>query len=102
LNTEKITSDFFASIKQQLIKEIMDELRPAISVELDQRRLSVREAAQYTRMSEDTVRTLCRENRIPHIRAGSANSKKPIILFRIDSLDKWLLQQEQINCPGWK
>lgn len=102
MTTEQITVDFFDSIKQQLVKEVMEEIRPAITVELDQRRLNVAEAAQYTAMSEDTIYTLCREKKIPHYKVGSEHSRKPKIVFRVESLDRWMEQQERDNCEGWK
>ncbi|WP_438491060.1 helix-turn-helix domain-containing protein [Paenibacillus sp. IHBB 3054] len=69
---------------------------------LNQKRLSVTEAAHYTGMSVDTIRTLCQQGQIPFYRSGKAGSKNGKILFRIETLDRWMEQQEKVNCPGWK
>ncbi|SCW40191.1 DNA binding domain-containing protein, excisionase family [Paenibacillus tianmuensis] len=98
---DKTMSDhFLESIKQQLFEMVLNDLRPTIAKEIYQRRLTVPEASKYTGISEDTIYTLCREKKIPHYRAGAANSKKPKIFFRIESLDKWMEQQERENCPS--
>lgn len=102
MNNDQIPAEFFNSIKQHLIDAVKKELRPLIAVELDQRRLTVAEASTYTGMSDDTIYALCREKKIPHYKAGSENSRKPKILFRVESLDKWMRQQEKANCEGWQ
>jgi len=86
--------------------KILDELRQQVSeivaVSVDQKRLTVSEAARYLGMSEDTVRTLAREKKIPHYRSGKEGSKNARILFRFQTLDKWIEQQERANCRGWE
>ncbi|OME23453.1 hypothetical protein BSK57_16370 [Paenibacillus odorifer] len=69
---------------------------------MDQKRLTVPEAARYLGMSEDTVRTLAREKKIPHYRSGKEGSKNARILFRFQTLDRWMEQQERANCKGWE
>ncbi|WP_411735032.1 helix-turn-helix domain-containing protein [Paenibacillus sp. M2] len=73
-----------------------------MTVTIDQTRLTVPEAARYLGMSEDTVRVLCREKKLPHYRAGGSTSTKAKILFRVETLDKWMDQQEKENCVGWE
>lgn len=91
---------------EYLKEEILNQLRTEISTSKDffahNKRLTVPEAAQHLGMSEDTVRVLCREKKLPHYRAGGSNSTKAKILFRVETLDKWMDQQEKENCVGWE
>lgn len=43
-------------------------------------------------MSETTIYTLLREKRIPHIRPSNR-----ILIFDLDSIDKWIVDMEVIN-----
>ncbi|ANY69742.1 hypothetical protein BBD42_27050 [Paenibacillus sp. BIHB 4019] len=102
MKTEQITVDFFASIRKQLFEEVKAQILSEIATELNQRRLTIPEASQYTGISEDTLYMLCREKSIPFYRAGSSKSRKPKIMFRVESLDRWMSQQEKVNCSGWE
>ncbi|MNC53604.1 Helix-turn-helix domain protein [compost metagenome] len=73
-----------------------------VAIAIDQKRLSIPEASRYTGIGEDTLRTLCQQKKIPFYRSGQAGSKNGKILFRIETLDKWMEQQEKANCPGWE
>lgn len=56
---------------------------------MDRITISIQEAADYIGVHKDTIRRLARENKIPHIRARKR------ILFRKDTLDQWMFQQEE-------
>lgn len=94
--------DYLRDFKQQVIKEVLSELQPVDLVNSSQKRLTTAQAAFYTGLSEDTIYTLCREKQIPHYRGGTETSKKPKILFRKESLDRWMGMQERLNCRGWE
>jgi excisionase family DNA binding protein len=50
--------------------------------------LTVKEAAQYIGVSQDTMYTMVREDEVPHVRVRRR------ILFRKASLDDWMTKQE--------
>ncbi|MEC0171138.1 helix-turn-helix domain-containing protein [Paenibacillus graminis] len=89
-------------IQDQVLNELRQQVAEIVAVTIDQKRLTVPEAARYLGMSEDTVRQLAREKKIPHYRSGKEGSKNARILFRFQTLDKWLEQQEKANCKGWE
>lgn len=88
--------------QEQTLDELRQQVADIVTVMVDQKRLTVPEAARYLGMSEDTVRTLARDKEIPHYRSGKAGSKNARILFRLQALDKWIEQQERANCKGWE
>ncbi|WP_036633240.1 helix-turn-helix domain-containing protein [Paenibacillus massiliensis] len=90
------------SDQEQALEEVRVEVARIVAVTIDQKRLTVPEAARYLRMSEDTVRELAREKKIPHYRSGKEGSRNARILFRFETLDRWIEQQEKKNCPGWE
>jgi len=53
--------------------------------------LNIPEAVKYLRISEWKLRQLVAARAIPHFRPGGARR----ILFRKESLDAWMEQQEQ-------
>lgn len=61
------------------------------------RTLDLHEAAEYMRLSESTLRKMCREKTIPHQKYGAVGSKNPRYLFSTVSLDKWKHEQEELN-----
>lgn len=88
--------------QDQVLDELRAKVAEIVSITIDQRRLNVNEAARYLGMSEDTVRALAREKRIPHYRAGQDGSRNARFLFRVEALDKWMERQERENCEGWE
>lgn len=61
------------------------------------RTLDVDEAADYLGVDSKTIYQLCTEKRLPHIRLGRLNSKRPRVLFRQSTLDRWLREQENAS-----
>lgn len=53
--------------------------------------LTVREAAERLGVHEDTIYNMVKSKQIPHIRARRR------ILFRAETLDQWMAQQEQAS-----
>ncbi len=53
--------------------------------------LTAKEAAKYLGISYWKVLEMAKRGEIPHIRAGSR------VLFRRESLDQWMLEQEQAS-----
>lgn len=53
--------------------------------------LTVREAAERLGVHEDTIYNMVKAKQIPHVRARRR------ILFRAETLDSWMSQQEQAN-----
>ena len=94
----KQMEDFFKSIvseaADQVEKKIMNRLQ---HLKINDRTLDIKEAAEYTRISEKSLYRMCQEKQIPHIRAGSIGSQKPKILFRMSSLSNWMEEQERQN-----
>lgn len=95
------TVDPLDGLVERLAERLMPILQERMAMEkidvLDQRRLTIAEAAKYIGMSEECLYIMCREKEIPHYRVGSKHSRKPKILFRVDSLDAWMLEQENMN-----
>lgn len=52
--------------------------------------MTVKEAATYIGVHSDTIRAMVREKKIPHVRVRYR------ILFRKETLDAWMTQQEQL------
>jgi excisionase family DNA binding protein len=50
--------------------------------------LTAKEASKYLGISYWLLLEMCKRKELPHIKAGSR------ILFRVQSLDEWLLEQE--------
>ncbi|MCY7522102.1 helix-turn-helix domain-containing protein [Paenibacillus larvae] len=63
----------------------------------EDKNLTFSEACEYLRISDYTLRQLCREKRIPHRVIGSEGSRKPKYLFSTVSLDRWVREQEARN-----
>lgn len=75
-------------------KRVMERLE---QMTVPDRVLDVKEAAQHMGLDEKTLYRLCQEKRLPHIRAGQTNSKRPRILLRQSTLDRWLREQEEAS-----
>ena len=71
-------------------------LRESLSVQPD-RTIPFSEACDYLRMSEYTLRRLCKEKKIPHWTYGAEASKNPRYWFRTASLDRWIRDREEAN-----
>ncbi|AQR77233.1 helix-turn-helix domain-containing protein [Paenibacillus larvae] len=89
---EKAIVDIIAAQVAEAEKRILERLSAATG-----RTLTFTEACEYLRISEYTLRQLCREKRIPHRIIGSEGSKKPRYLFSTVSLDRWVREQEERN-----
>ncbi|HDR7911768.1 DNA-binding protein [Bacillus cereus] len=59
---------------------------------MNRQTLNVQEIANYIGVSRDLIYKMVRTNEIPFIRIGKR------LLFRKESIDKWLLSQELGNC----
>ncbi|MGF9964260.1 helix-turn-helix domain-containing protein [Bacillus rhizoplanae] len=59
---------------------------------MNRQTLNVQEIANYIGVSRDLIYKMVRMNEIPFIRVGKR------LLFRKESIDKWLLSQELGNC----
>ncbi|HZG81584.1 MAG TPA: helix-turn-helix domain-containing protein [Brevibacillus sp.] len=100
MTVEAIFARAFSELRTQLKEELREELKLEIGVS-PERTLSFTEACEYLRMSEYTLRRLCREKRIPHRTYGADGSKNPRYLFSTSSLDRWIRDQEEANyCAG--
>ncbi len=53
--------------------------------------LRAKEAAKYLGVSYWLILEMAKKREIPHIRAGS------LVLFRRETLDSWMKEQERIN-----
>ncbi|ARF66711.1 DNA-binding protein [Paenibacillus larvae subsp. pulvifaciens] len=89
---EKAIADIVATQVAEAEKRILERL----SIPTD-RTLTFSEACEYLRISDYTLRQLCREKRIPHRGIGSEGSRKPKYLFSTVSLDRWVREQEERN-----
>jgi len=58
---------------------------------MDRETLSVKEAAIYIGVSKDLIYQLVKENKLPHLKLGRR------ILFRKNTLDTWMLEQETLS-----
>lgn len=56
---------------------------------LERTTITVKEAAEYLGVSDDTIYNMVRDKQIPFIQVRRR------ILLRKDSLDKWMAEQEQ-------
>ncbi|WP_339248079.1 helix-turn-helix domain-containing protein [Paenibacillus sp. FSL R10-2796] len=73
-------------------KRIMERL----SLKKD-RSLTFSEACDHLNMSEYTLRNLCKTKRIPFRTIGAEGSKSPRYIFRSNSLDQWIREEEERN-----
>jgi len=96
MTVEMLLVKVLDELRRQLKKELLEELREEMNISPD-RTLTFSEACDYLRMSEYTLRRLCREKRIPHRVYGADGSKNPRYLFSTASLDRWIREQEMMN-----
>lgn len=96
ISPEQAFSNFIFELKKQIKAELLKELRSEIH-HVPNRTLNIQEACEYLGMKEYTLRQLCREKKIPHLKYGAEGSKKPRYLFNTASLDKWIREQEEMN-----
>ena len=89
---EKAIADMVAAQVAEAEKRILERL----SIPED-KTLTFNEACEYLRISDYTLRQLCREKRIPHRVIGSEGSRKPKYLFSTVSLDRWAKEEEKRN-----
>lgn len=57
-------------------------------------RMTVKEAAAYIGASEYKTYELVRQKKIPHFKLGAK------IVFRKETIDQWIAQQEALNCAN--
>jgi len=89
---EKAIADIVALHVAEAEKRIMEQISAA-----SDRTLTFTQALDYLRMSEYTLRHLCKSKRIPHRTVGAEGSKSPRYLFSTVSLDKWKREEEARN-----
>lgn len=58
---------------------------------LERTTITVKEAAEYLGVSDDTIYNMVRDKQIPFIQVRRR------ILLRKDTLDKWMAEKEQIS-----
>lgn len=89
---------FYQSIVSSAVEQVEEKILKRLEgMNIRDRTLDIKEASEYTLISEKLLYRLCHEKQIPHIRAGVQGSKKPKILFRQSSLDRWMQEQEKLN-----
>jgi DNA binding domain, excisionase family len=96
MTPEKAFAAFIDQLREQLKKELLEELRAELGVAPD-RTLTFAEACEYLHMSDYTLRQLIRQKRIPHRVYGAEGSKNPRYLFSARRLDQWIREQEEAN-----
>ena len=76
------------------LKLLLDQLKAEIKAELQPQPdvLDAKEAAEYLRISYWKVVTDAKKGILPSFNVGAR------VLFRRDSLDEWMKQQEQLRC----
>lgn len=84
------------SIVAEEVAAAMRAYRDEMSTKADED-LNFGQACKHLKMSEHTLRNLCRQKRIPHRTHGSPNSKRPIYSFSTRSLDEWKREEEAAN-----
>jgi len=75
-------------------KRVMERLE---NMAVPDRVMDVKEAAEYLGICDKLIYRLCEEKVLPHIQAGQLNSKRPRILLRQSTLDRWLREQEEMS-----
>ncbi|MED4122637.1 helix-turn-helix domain-containing protein [Halalkalibacterium halodurans] len=94
----KMVEEFYQSIISAAADQVEERILERLQhMNIKDRTLDIREASEYTLISEKLLYRLCQEKQIPHIRAGVQGSKKPKILFRQSTLDSWMREQERLN-----
>ncbi|WP_374187294.1 helix-turn-helix domain-containing protein [Priestia aryabhattai] len=58
---------------------------------MNRQTVTVKEASTYIGVSKDLIYQLVKENKLPHLKLGRR------ILFRKNSLDTWMLEQEKTS-----
>lgn len=91
---DKLFNEIVEAAATAAAKLVLERLEQTVGPE---RTLDVEEAAQFLGIDTKTLYRLCTEKRIPHIRIGQLNSKRPRILFRQSTLDRWLREQEEAS-----
>lgn len=69
-------------IKRELLENIASQ---TLNTTIQPRHLTLKQAADYTRLSESYIYKLCARQEIPHFKRGKRN------YFERESLDEWLL-----------
>lgn len=96
MTPEKAFAAFIDQLREQLKKELLEELRAELGVAPD-RTLTFAEACEYLHMSDYTLRQLIRQKRIPHRVYGAEGSKNPRYLFSSRRLEQWIREEEERN-----
>ncbi|MFK7695374.1 helix-turn-helix domain-containing protein [Paenibacillus sp. HJGM_3] len=93
MTADKSLAVMIEALKQQIKQEVIEELQ-AKCEPVEDRRLTIEEAAEYLRISRETLYRLCKEKQIEHITIGSIGSKKPRINFSLSVLEAWIRKKE--------
>ncbi|MEK3735665.1 MULTISPECIES: helix-turn-helix domain-containing protein [Paenibacillus] len=89
---EKAIAEMVAIQVAEVEKRIMERLSSG-----SDESLTFTEACEYLNMSEYTLRNLCKTKRIPFRTIGAEGSKSPRYIFRSNSLDQWIREEEERN-----
>lgn len=94
------------------LEVMFEELVRAASIEAEKRVLErignlvdtepdstwyINEAADFLGISSEMLRRMCSQKRVPHMRAGSENSRKSRLIFSSRTLREYRREQEQKN-----
>lgn len=91
---DKLMDEIIEEAAAKAAKLVLEQLG---QVSRPDRTMDVDEAAKFLGIDAKTVYRLCTEKRLPHIRLGQLNSKRPRILFRQSTLDRWMREQEEAS-----
>jgi excisionase family DNA binding protein len=89
---EKAIAEMVAIQVAEAEKRIMERLSSG-----SDESLTFTEACEYLKMSDYTLRNLCKTKRIPFRTIGAEGSKSPRYIFRSNSLDQWIREEEERN-----
>jgi excisionase family DNA binding protein len=89
---EKAIAEMVAIQVAEAEKRIMERLSSG-----SDESLTFTEACEYLKMSDYTLRNLCKTKRIPFRTIGAEGSKSPRYIFRSNSLDQWIRDEEERN-----
>lgn len=93
MTADKAFAAMIEAMKQEIKQQVIEELRDESAL-VEDRRLTIEEAAEYLRVSKETLYRLCKEKQIEHVSIGVIGSKKPRIIFSALKLKAWLKQKE--------
>ncbi|NQX45310.1 helix-turn-helix domain-containing protein [Paenibacillus tritici] len=89
MTTTDLIEAIRADIKQGLREELLAELQPEIQRQLRSNIFDLKEAAEYLKVSTQTVQRLIKGDGLPYFR------QRKQLFFRQIALDGWIAKQEQ-------